>query len=117
MKRFAAQYVYCSPSLIIPKGVIELDSEGFVKEFFTLNDFPEELHSTEFYNGIIIPNLLSQEEISNCIGTRIFTQLELKIKLGKEPLSIGKKANLYILEHLDLINLYVTPQTKVRSLL
>ncbi len=52
MKRYAAHYIYLSPEKTYHLHVIELDEEGKIRDIFPLK---EEIESTEFYNGTIIP--------------------------------------------------------------
>lgn len=118
MRRFAAHFLYCAPEQIISKGVVELDDVGKVCSLFTLNDFPEETHSTEFFNGIIIPNILNEDDLQASIGLPIFEVLNKKIQSPHdESIMLGIQSSLMLLEQLDLVNLRILPSTRLRKLL
>jgi hypothetical protein len=116
MKRYAAHYVYCSPQRIIPKGVVEVDEFGIIIRFFSLIDFPEEIHSTEFYNGAIIPFLFDKEGIENLLNKQTFPSLEMLSTQKSLCLKEGEPAHLQLLEELDLINGLILPQTQLSTL-
>jgi len=103
MKRFAAHLVYCNPQRIIAKGVIEIDNDGFITNIFSLNDLLQESHSTIFYNGILIPDLLEKDEISSLIHESVFATLNKSFSINKRGIEVGEKADVYLLEKLDLI--------------
>lgn len=116
MKRYAAHYLYCSSALIVSKGVVELDAEACVQSIFTLNDYPEETHSTEFYNGIIIPDLLTEADLKNLCGVSVFENLALKFSLRKLSIAVGSTPSLFVLEHVDMLHLCFTSKTTLRKL-
>lgn len=116
MKRFAAHYIYCSSSRILHKGVVELDNSGLITSFFSLDDFPEEMHSTEFFNGIIIPPVLTEIEIQQALNQSVFSLLDKKIALHPRCLTEGEQGSLFLLENLNLIELLFTKETVVRQL-
>ena len=53
MRRIAAQYLFTGQGAMIRRGVVTFDDTGQVIEVGQLSD--TETCSTEFYNGIIIP--------------------------------------------------------------
>ena len=56
MKRYAANLLYCSPGRIIKNGVIEVDEQtGRVVALFSLDEVGDEVSSTVFLNGILLP--------------------------------------------------------------
>ncbi len=117
MKRFSAHYIYCNPQQIIKKGVVELDAKGEVVSLFSLNDSPSEIHSTEFYNGIIFPKLISEKDLKGKIGQNIFDVLNEEYKLKNANIALGELSQLYLLEGLDLINSKITAGTSLTQLL
>ena len=54
MKRIAANYLYINEKTLLKNGVIELDDNGIVQDFFSLDDRPSETSRTEFFNGILM---------------------------------------------------------------
>ncbi|MCL2133065.1 MAG: hypothetical protein FWH39_01815 [Bacteroidales bacterium] len=55
MRRIAAQYLFIGQGPMLRRGVVTLDDTGQVMEVGQLPD--TEICSTEFYNGIIIPEV------------------------------------------------------------
>ena len=68
MKRIAANYLYINEKTLIKNGVIELDDNDIVQDFFSLDDRPCETSHTEFFNGILMQE--NKKEIK--IGEKIF---------------------------------------------
>lgn len=98
MKRYAANLVYCSPNNLLKNGVVEIDEKtGIVEHIFSLNDIGDEIQSTIFFNGIILPFEL---HISFREKQQSLTSL-LNEQFAKNPLceiSPNKKCNLWLLE-------------------
>ena len=74
MKRIAANYLYINEKTLLKNGVIELDCDGIVTDFFSLDDRQSESSQTKFFNGILM-----QE--------------------NKKEIKIGEKAILNIANH------------------
>jgi hypothetical protein len=56
MKRYAANLLYCSPDNLLRNGVVEINEQtGAITAVFSLNDRGDEVHSTIFFNGILLP--------------------------------------------------------------
>ena len=53
MRRIAAQYLFTGEGAMLRRGVVTLDDTGQVIEVGQLTD--TETCSTEFYNGILVP--------------------------------------------------------------
>jgi len=83
---------------------------------FSLNDFPEELHTTVFYNGILLPSLFDNMDLMDFQGQPVFPVLD---KLyGTRPFNLeeGNSAQLYLLEELDLPEKRILPETSLLRL-
>jgi len=59
MKRFSAQYVITNSGEILKRGVVTTDDEGIISSVEDTGGVLEEKHSTEFYDGIIIPGFVN----------------------------------------------------------
>lgn len=116
MKRFAAHFVYCNPQRILPNGVIEVDESGVIISIFSLNDKPQESHSTIFYNGIIIPFLL-ENNISGLCQASVFDTLNEQYASKSKGLKEGEKSEILLLENLDLIEKKFQKETSLKKLL
>jgi cytosine/adenosine deaminase-related metal-dependent hydrolase len=59
MKRFAAQYVITNNGPILKRAVIEVGDDGKIANIYDTHGKLDEIHSVEFYNGIIIPGFVN----------------------------------------------------------
>jgi cytosine/adenosine deaminase-related metal-dependent hydrolase len=59
MKRFAAQYVITNNGPILKRAVIEVADDGKIVNIYDTQGKLDEIHSVEFYNGIIIPGFVN----------------------------------------------------------
>lgn len=116
MKRVAAHWVYCSPQQIIPQGVIEVNEQGIITAIFSLNDLPQESHSTIFYNGIIIPNLINKEQLASYQQHAVLELLNELYALNMIGFRIGEKAEIFLLENIDLIGKIFLSETTLKFL-
>ncbi|MDR3706466.1 MAG: hypothetical protein P4L28_11240 [Paludibacteraceae bacterium] len=116
MQRFGAHFIYCNPGCIVAKGVIEINEKGIVSRLFSLNDFPEELHTTVFYNGILLPPLFENLDLMDFRGQLVFSVLDKLYDAHPFPLEEGIIAQLYLLEGLDLIEKRILPETSLLKL-
>lgn len=59
MRRYSANYVYtvCQPP--IKNGIVEVDETGVVLNVINPGKEFHEIHSTEFYNGVIVPGFIN----------------------------------------------------------
>ena len=56
MKRYAANLLYCAPDNLLKNGVVEINEQtGTITDVFSLDDKGDEIHSTIFLNGILLP--------------------------------------------------------------
>ncbi len=117
MKRFAAHYLYCSPQKIITNGAVEVDNEGRITRFFSLSDYPEETHSTIFFNGVLIPGLFVGDELKNYSGKPVFETLDYLFSISKNKLEEGEILPIFLLENLNLSEKTILPESFLRKLL
>lgn len=59
LHRFASHYVFCSPSLILNRTVVEQDDNNIVTRIFSLNDGNVESARTLFFDGILSNGIAS----------------------------------------------------------
>ncbi len=77
MKRFAANYVFPVNSKPIKNGIIETTDDGEVIRIIDLGNEFAEIHSTQFFNGVIVPgfvNAHSHLELSYLKGLELEKQ-------------------------------------------
>jgi aminodeoxyfutalosine deaminase len=78
MRRFSAQYIITNSGPVLKRGVITTNDDGTILDITDTGGELSEKHSTEFYNGIIIPGFV------NC-----HCHLELSHMKGCIPEGIG----------------------------
>ena len=102
MKRYAANYLYISPRHILKNGVVETDEQtGCITSVFSLDDVGDEVQSTVFFNGILIPfEPVLTPEMNEM---EIFSLLDSQF--SQQPVSINcrEKAALWLLEGDELL--------------
>ncbi len=59
MKRFAAQYIITNSGPPLKRAVITTEDDGTIVSIENTSGHLKEIHSTEFYNGIIIPGFVN----------------------------------------------------------
>lgn len=59
MRRFSANYVFPVSSPPIRNGIVEVDDNNTIVNIYKPEKNTSELHSTKFYNGIIIPGFVN----------------------------------------------------------
>jgi len=73
MKRFGANYIFPITRPPIRNGIIEIDDYGTITDIIEpSNDF-QEIHSTQFFNGIIVPGFINAHchlELSHLKGLK-----------------------------------------------
>ena len=102
MKRYAANILYCSPDKLLKNGVVEIDEQtGLIIDIFSLNDKGDEVQSTIFLNGILLPfNPFFTSEVHNSDLFPLLKDQFLKnVSCG---MSREKKINLWLLQGDDL---------------
>ncbi|MDI3526336.1 MAG: aminodeoxyfutalosine deaminase [Tenuifilum sp.] len=73
MKRFAANYIFPITSAPIKNGVIEVDDNGQITNIFEQGGNFQEIHSTQFFNGVIVPGFVNAHchlELSHLKGMK-----------------------------------------------
>lgn len=72
MKRFTAQYIFTNSGLPLKRAVITTEDDGTITSIEDTAGDLKEKHSTEFFNGIIIPGFVNchcHVELSHLIGS------------------------------------------------
>lgn len=116
MKRYAAHIVYCHPQRIISKGFVEVDEQGFITQIGSLTDLQQESHSTIFYNGLLLPYLANANS-SFIEKEPVLEKLNTQFSVFKNEIKEGEKANLYLLQELDLVGLTFLKNASLTKLL
>ncbi len=116
MKRYAAHFVYCHPQRIIRNGVVELDENGQIVRFFSLNDYPEETHSTEFFNGILLPDLFVDKSPADFIKKPIFETLDALHHACENRLEENQNASVFLLENINLEAMLIDEETTLKRI-
>ncbi|HDP75563.1 MAG TPA: hypothetical protein ENN49_06790 [Bacteroidales bacterium] len=73
MKRFGANYIFPVNKPPIQNGIIETDDNGIIIRIIEPNSDFQEIHSTQFYNGIIVPGFVNSHchiELSHLKGLK-----------------------------------------------
>jgi len=121
MKGIAAHYVYNTDKTVKKNGLILIDSDNCYKGTF---DFNSEIHSTVFYNGLIIPafEILIDDKtitgISQVFSFIIERHNEDLIDILENyavlpSLLPGRKYDFWCFENIDLSTLKLTEETKL----
>ena len=103
MKRYAANILYCSPDNLLKNGVVEVDEQtGLITAVFSLNDKGDEVQSTIFLNGILLP--FKPFFTSETHNSNLFLLLkEQFLKNSPCEMAHHKKADLWLLQGDDLL--------------
>jgi cytosine/adenosine deaminase-related metal-dependent hydrolase len=144
MKSLAAQYVITNTGRPLKRAVITTGDDGTIISVEDTTGALKEKHSTEFYNGIIVPgfvnSLNTHPEPSQLISIlEELKTLQLKrpdipledlmswatkngaIALGEEGqfgrIEPGKKPGLLLIENVDLQKMRLLPESTVRRLI
>lgn len=59
MRRFSANYIFPVSSPPIKNGIVEVDNNGEILSIIDPGREFKEIHSTEFYNGVIVPGFVN----------------------------------------------------------
>lgn len=97
--------------------MVEVNGESVVTRIFSLNDFPEEIHTTIFYNGILIPPLFENENPARFSFQPIFEVLDQLHCQHPVSIEIGASLPLYLLEDLSLTDKKILPETSLVKIL
>jgi hypothetical protein len=116
MKRYAAHFVYCHPQRIIRNGVVELDENGQIVRFFSLNDYPEETHSTEFFNGILLTDLFAHKFLAEFNKKPIFETLDILYQSSENRLEEKQRVPLFLVENIDLGTMLIESDSILRRI-
>jgi len=102
MKRYAANYLYISPRHILKNGVVEIDEQtGHVTAVFSLNDVGDEMPSTVFFNGILLP--FEPKFTPEMNETEFFSLLDSRFSQHPVSINCGEKVSLWLLEGNELL--------------
>ncbi|MGE0078555.1 MAG: amidohydrolase family protein [Bacteroidales bacterium] len=78
MRRYSANYIFSVAQPPIKNGIVEVDEHGVIVNIINPGESFKEIHSTEFYNGVIVPGFVN----AHC-------HLELSHLFGKIPKGLG----------------------------
>lgn len=73
MRRYGANYIFPVNKPPIRNGIIETDDKGVIKRIIEPDSDFQEIHSTQFFNGIIVPGFVNTHchlELSHLKGIR-----------------------------------------------
>lgn len=73
MRRYGANYIFPVNKPPIRNGIIETDDKGIIKRIIEPDSDFQEIHSTQFFNGIIVPGFVNTHchlELSHLKGIR-----------------------------------------------
>jgi cytosine/adenosine deaminase-related metal-dependent hydrolase len=143
MKNLTAQYIITNTGRPLKRAVITTDDDGTIINIEDTAGSLTEKHSTEFYNGIIVPGFVNSHshlELSNMIS--ILEELKtLQMNWPDIPIEVlvswatingakalgeqdvygsiepGKKPGLLLIENVDLQNMRLLPGSTVRRLI
>jgi hypothetical protein len=103
MKRYAANLLYCAPGNLLRNGVVEINEQtGTITDVFSLDDKEDEIHSTIFLNGILLP--FKPFFASDDQDTGLFLLLKDQfLRNGPCEIARHKKNNLWLLQGDDLL--------------
>jgi len=119
MRRIGAHYLYINPDVLLKNGVVEIDDNNIVTDYFSLNDIDVESANTEFYTGFLVPALANitihqlWEMQQNLPNSNIIDF----IKSASASIEKGRQTEIWLFENLNLIELKITAETKIRKLL
>lgn len=99
MKRFAANKIFLSEHQIYTNAVIELSDTGVLTHITSLSE-SSEIHSTPFFNGIILPfsSLDCQKHLTADLSSfirNLFNGKEYKTNDTISALTLISSANLF----------------------
>ena len=119
MRRIGAHYLYINPDVLLKNGVVEIDDKNIVTDYFSLNDIDVESSKTEFYTGFLAPAFVDitihqlwkmQQNFPN-------SNIIDFIKSTSASIEKGKQVEIWLVENLNLVDLKITAETKIRKLL
>lgn len=117
----AAQYIYLGNGILKKNQILKFDSKG---QLLKSGDFKEEIYSTVFYNGILLPIISKNENIPS-----IFEKMKEITKRNREialtglldsfaliyELKSGKTCELWCLENPDFSNMRIQENTTFKK--
>jgi hypothetical protein len=123
MKRIGAHYLYINPDKLIKNGVVEINDEGIVTDYFSLDNTTVESAHTEFYTGLLSPALPFDNNVQFIVSHLWELQQKFPnstvidfIKLTDVMIPKDAPVCIWLFEKLDLIHLKVTPETTIRAI-
>ena len=117
----AAQYIYLGNGILKKNQILKFDSKGQLLEF---GDFKEEIHSTVFYNGILLPIISKSESIPS-----VFEKMKEITKRNREitltglldsfaliyQLKSGETPDLWCIENPDFNTMRIQENTTFKK--
>jgi len=141
MRKLSAYYVFPMISAPLPFGIIETEDNGTIIRVVDTGGTIKESSKLEFYQGILIPRIvfeaiepkipeevckfILQYQIKNPDRTlhEIIRSLTIDAagEIGQEnrlgSLEEGKKPGIQLIDDIDLENMRITPESKIRDLI
>lgn len=121
MVSIATHYIYLGNGILKKNQVLKFDSKGQLLEF---GDFKEEIHSTVFCNGILLPIVSKDKDIPSVIDkmkeiikrNRGIALTELLDSFGLiYQLKSGETCHLWCLENPDFSNMRIQENTTFKK--
>ena len=118
MKRIGAHYLYINRNVLLKNGVVEIDENNVVTDYFSLNDIAVESSNTEFYTGFLapaFPNITFRQlwEMQQKFPNVTFVDF---IKSESAVIEKGKQIEIWLFENIDLFELKITAETEIRKI-
>ncbi len=113
MKRIVANYIYTPDTGFLRFGIVLIGNEGNIIEVIDANGQIQELHSMEFYSGLIVNCRISNEELmryKECEHAKL--EVVFKELFNKKP-----KEGLSLLTNVDFSSFSLKAQTTSRIIL
>lgn len=116
MRRIGAHYLYINSDILLKNGVVEIDDNNVITDYFSLNDIDVESANTEFYTGFLAPAFAD-------ITIHQLWEIQQKfpnsniidfIKTESASIEKSKQTEIWLFENLNLIDLKITSETIIR---
>ena len=119
MKRIGAHYLYINPDVLLKNGVVEIDDNGVVTDYFSLNDIDVESANTEFYTGFLVPAFVNATIHQLWEMQQKFPNATIIDFLKSELVNIekGQQTEIWLFENVDLVNVKITAETIITKII